>query len=257
MAVSHCMAELEPRECPQIERCPMFPLFGHESALETLKALYCHGEHGSCARWRLFSDGVVPPRNLLPDGRTLEAHRAGSGSGGAVSATIPPERSRPADALNAGWAISFDESPRSIRIARLEGVAPDDEFRRYLARMDAWLREPQRYLVVLDLRDAGLAPRRQQMWQSEWLEANRERLMTEALGTVLVMSNPLVRLIVSTIFLLQRPPGPLLVASDMSAAEDWIEARLRSLGEPVPVELAAALSGLGERARSSRARAQS
>lgn len=54
-------------------KCPMFPEFRNDQALNILKALYCEGDYDSCARLKSFRSGVIPARTLLPDGRTLKA----------------------------------------------------------------------------------------------------------------------------------------------------------------------------------------
>jgi len=53
--------------------CPVFPEFRNKSALRTMQALYCEGDFARCARFQSVSQGVVPPRDLLPDGSRLPA----------------------------------------------------------------------------------------------------------------------------------------------------------------------------------------
>lgn len=61
--------------CPKITRCPMFPIFGADGALAVIKALYCEGVYENCERFRSVGRGVIPPRDLLPDGRRLTPRR--------------------------------------------------------------------------------------------------------------------------------------------------------------------------------------
>ncbi|MFK8002904.1 MAG: hypothetical protein AB8H86_25270 [Polyangiales bacterium] len=56
--------------CPKIAKCPMFPLFVEGTALAVIKALYCEGVYTNCERYKSVGRGVIPPRDLLPDGRT-------------------------------------------------------------------------------------------------------------------------------------------------------------------------------------------
>jgi len=63
--------------CPNIERCPLFPLFGMQSALNVWKTLYCEsGEHENCARLEhVRKNGEKPPDDMLPDGTSLNILR--------------------------------------------------------------------------------------------------------------------------------------------------------------------------------------
>lgn len=51
--------------------CPIFPEFKNRSALKTLQALYCEGEYEGCERYKLVKTGVMPDRDLLPNGTKL------------------------------------------------------------------------------------------------------------------------------------------------------------------------------------------
>lgn len=57
-------------KCPNITRCPIFPDLGRTS-LATLKALYCEGVFEGCARYKSMKSGVMPARDLLPNGEKL------------------------------------------------------------------------------------------------------------------------------------------------------------------------------------------
>ncbi|MFT5354638.1 MAG: hypothetical protein ACI9KE_001845 [Polyangiales bacterium] len=63
--------EMKPAACPKITKCPMFPIFVADTALAVIKALYCEGVYENCERYKSVNRGVIPPRNLLPDGRIL------------------------------------------------------------------------------------------------------------------------------------------------------------------------------------------
>ena len=57
--------------CPKMTACPVFPEFKNESALKMMQALYCEGDYSRCARYQSVTGGVIPPRDLLPDGSRL------------------------------------------------------------------------------------------------------------------------------------------------------------------------------------------
>ena len=55
--------------CPNTTRCPVFPLFRSEAALATLKTLYCEMRWETCQRFQSLERGVIPPQDLLPNGK--------------------------------------------------------------------------------------------------------------------------------------------------------------------------------------------
>lgn len=59
-------------DCPNIDRCPMFPLFTSQSMLRVMQIHYCKSGYMSCARYVSMSSGTKPPPALLPDGTLLE-----------------------------------------------------------------------------------------------------------------------------------------------------------------------------------------
>ncbi len=59
--------------CPKMVMCPVFPEFKSRAALRVMQTLYCEGDFSRCARYTMVTSGVIPPRNLLPDGTTLPA----------------------------------------------------------------------------------------------------------------------------------------------------------------------------------------
>lgn len=57
--------------CPKMSGCPVFPEFRNQSALKTMQALYCEGDFSRCERYKSASKGIMPPKDLLPDGSRL------------------------------------------------------------------------------------------------------------------------------------------------------------------------------------------
>jgi hypothetical protein len=58
--------------CPNIQRCPVFPLIEGRALLQVLKIQYCEGRFTRCRRYASMQSGVVPPATLLPDGSHVE-----------------------------------------------------------------------------------------------------------------------------------------------------------------------------------------
>jgi len=69
------------QECPNVSRCPMFPVFSEGSrGLAVLKEIYCFDGFDRCERYRSMQSGKVPAKTMLPSGKTL---RVSDGNRGA------------------------------------------------------------------------------------------------------------------------------------------------------------------------------
>ena len=56
--------------CPHVSRCGLVAQLRNESTLRFCQETYCHGDFGSCARYRHIEEqGSAPPEGLLPNGR--------------------------------------------------------------------------------------------------------------------------------------------------------------------------------------------
>ncbi len=60
------------KSCPNIQRCPVFPLIEGRALLQVLKIQYCEGRFTRCKRFESMENGVVPAPTLLPDGSQIE-----------------------------------------------------------------------------------------------------------------------------------------------------------------------------------------
>ncbi len=60
--------------CPNVERCVIYPRL-NEMGREALQEFYCRGSFVSCSRYVSAKRGVIPPEDLLPDGRRLGTER--------------------------------------------------------------------------------------------------------------------------------------------------------------------------------------
>jgi len=61
----------ERESCPNVDRCPMFPLFTTQTILRVLQHEYCHHRFTECERYKTLQSGTMPDKELLPDGTRL------------------------------------------------------------------------------------------------------------------------------------------------------------------------------------------
>ncbi len=129
-------------------------------------------------------------------------------------------------------SIVVDDSRRPILVVRFEGLVSDAEFETYLGDMEAQLKPGERVCTILDARVAGRAPPRQRKMQADWLARNAARLRQCSVGSVFVITSPLVRGVLTAILWLQPMPVAHAVVATMEEAERWANARLAEAKSP-------------------------
>ena len=59
--------------CPHEENCPLFKVFQAKALLKIWTMRYCESDqYAKCERYKLSASGLPVPRNLLPNGHTLQ-----------------------------------------------------------------------------------------------------------------------------------------------------------------------------------------
>jgi len=134
-------------------------------------------------------------------------------------------------------AYSFDFSdPRIFRVT-FDGPHTDAEFLDYLAESSRHARvRSGRAAVLIDARKGAAMNARQRKQQADWQRENERVLRENTAGTAFVVSNAVIRGLLTAIFWLQPLPHEHLVTQSMEEAERWCRARLDA---PVPNAAAA------------------
>jgi hypothetical protein len=57
--------------CPHKDGCALFPLFNLKASLKTWQIRYCEADYSVCHRYQMTQRGEKPPKNLLPNGKSL------------------------------------------------------------------------------------------------------------------------------------------------------------------------------------------
>ncbi len=124
-------------------------------------------------------------------------------------------------------AYSFDQSdPRIFRVT-FDGPHTDAEFVEYLAESSRHARiRTRRVAVLIDARKGAAMNARQRKQQADWQRVNDRVLRENTAGTAFVVSNSVVRGLLTAIFWLQPLPHEHLVTQSMEEAERWCRARL-------------------------------
>jgi hypothetical protein len=124
-------------------------------------------------------------------------------------------------------AIHFDESRWPLVILAFDGIPTDKEFEAYLSQMLLFFHRRERHGYVVDTRRGGLLPRGQRQRQGEWLKEHKELITLYSTRTAIVMTSPVLRFVLATIYLIQPPFVPTEIFSTMEQATAWVEGCLK------------------------------
>ncbi|PTL75974.1 STAS/SEC14 domain-containing protein [Vitiosangium sp. GDMCC 1.1324] len=130
----------------------------------------------------------------------------------------------------AGRVDFDDESLWPLLLVRYVGTPSPEQQEEYQARLSACLRRGQKYVSIIDTRSFAGIPAAQRQRMAEFLREHEELFRQVTLGTCLLITSPMVRLVVSVVFHLKPMPTPYFIAPSMQAALDWVIGRLEAAG---------------------------
>jgi hypothetical protein len=130
----------------------------------------------------------------------------------------------------AGRVDFDDESLWPLVLVRYVGTPSMAQLEEYLVRLEACLRRGERYVSIIDTRSFTGVPAPQRQRMARFLKENEELFRQVTLGTCLLITSPMVRLVVSVVFHLKALPAHYYVAPSMPAALDWSLGRLEAGG---------------------------
>lgn len=129
-------------------------------------------------------------------------------------------------------SIHFDDSLWPLLLSRFEGQVSDEAYEEYLRKGAAYLQRGEPYVSVLDMVRLALPTPHQRQRQFEWLRQHGPLMRERVLGCAFIVTSPLIRLTLSTIFHVMPMPTPYVAVSDMTRAVAWATSRLTEAGYP-------------------------
>jgi hypothetical protein len=129
--------------------------------------------------------------------------------------------------------IKIDDTHWPIVVVTTIGVCSDQEFESYLSWMTKSLQRKTRVVTIIDLSQAGRTPKHQRQHQTSWMQAHKEALSLYSAGTAFVFTSPVFRFILSSIFLVQSPPGDYCVVGTIEEARVWAYKQLGITESPL------------------------
>jgi len=127
-------------------------------------------------------------------------------------------------------SICFDDSLWPLLVSRFEGQVSDEAYEEFLRQGELYLQRGEQYVSVHDMVRLSVPTTRQRQRQFEW-RRQYDRLMREQLlGCAFIITSPLIRLTLSTVFHVMPLPTPYVAVQDMAQAVTWATSRLAEAG---------------------------
>lgn len=130
----------------------------------------------------------------------------------------------------AGRVDFDDESLWPLLLMRYVGTPSAEQQEAYQDRLGACLRRGQKYVSIIDTRAFTGIPAAQRQLMARFLREHEDLFRQVSLGTCLLITSPMVRLVVSVVFHLKPMPSPYFVAPSMQVALDWVIGHLEAAG---------------------------
>lgn len=99
--------------------------------------------------------------------------------------------------------------------------ANEENFSNYLIKTKSLYNDKRELAIIFDATDASLPGIKYQKMQAEWLKTNEALMKKYCKGTAYVISNKLVRAILTAIFKFQKQPVPYLIVPTITEAKSW------------------------------------
>ena len=123
-------------------------------------------------------------------------------------------------------SITLDESRWPLVIVRIVGTPTDDELDAFLAESTVRLQRKEIQVSIIDVSRADRAPATQRRKQADWMRDHESLLRRRSAGMAYVITNPMVRGVLTAIMWLQPLPVEHTVVATLEEAERWALAQL-------------------------------
>lgn len=131
-------------------------------------------------------------------------------------------------------SITLDESRWPLVIVRIVGTPTDEELDAFLAESTHRLRRNEIQVSIIDVSKADRSPPTQRRKQAEWMRVHDDLLRRRSAGMAYVITNPMVRGVLTAIMWLQPLPVEHTVVGTLEEAERWAIAQLAKRGGAAP-----------------------
>ena len=126
--------------------------------------------------------------------------------------------------------ITFDDSLWPLLVVRFTGTPTNPQFEEYMARRGSYLARNQKHTLIYDTVSFTVLSSEQRQRQIHWLKEHKEPLRTLSLGSALIITSPVVRLLLSGVLHFSQASSPYHAARSMPDAASWCAGRLAGAG---------------------------
>jgi hypothetical protein len=126
--------------------------------------------------------------------------------------------------------ITFDDTLWPLLIIRFTGTPTNHQFEDFLAKRGASLAKRQKHVVIYDTGSLRVLTPEQRQRLIAWFKERKEIQRQVSLGSGLVITSPVTRLLLSSILQFTQTEAPYHVARSLSEAAQWAAARLDEAG---------------------------
>ncbi|HEX5747622.1 MAG TPA: hypothetical protein VFZ09_15350 [Archangium sp.] len=129
---------------------------------------------------------------------------------------------------------SIDDSHWPLLISRIVGEMSNPEFDDYLARSTRSMDRGQPHVLVVDLSQAaGMSPEQRKRFE-QWSRDHDEAMRRTVVGAAYIAPTAVVRLALSVLLHVWRPPYPYVIVAREQQAFEWALKRLEDVGLHAP-----------------------
>jgi hypothetical protein len=128
--------------------------------------------------------------------------------------------------MSEGASFTIDVSAWPVVVHRMTGGLSDAQFDAYLAEATALLSRREPHVTIFDTLQLGQVTAYIRARTQEWMRAHHEEIQTHCLGSVYVVTTPVVRFIVMASLFAKRQPTPVHVCAALDEGMAWARERL-------------------------------
>jgi hypothetical protein len=126
--------------------------------------------------------------------------------------------------------ITFDDSLWPLLVVRFSGMPTNQQFEEYMARRGSYLARNQKHALIYDTVRFSVLTSEQRQRQIDWLKEHKELMRKLSLGSALIITSPVVRLLLSGILHFSQAATPYHAARSLPDAANWCAGRLAGAG---------------------------
>ncbi|MFL5358543.1 hypothetical protein [Archangium sp.] len=126
--------------------------------------------------------------------------------------------------------ITFDDSLWPLLVIRFTGMPTNQQFDDFLAKRGASLARRQKHVVIYDTGSFRVLSPEQRQRLINWFRERKAIQKQLSIGSALVITSPVTRLLLSSILQFTQTETPYHVARSVSEAAQWAAARLDEAG---------------------------